>query len=165
MFEITACRRHVDVSHDQNGSYLTYLLKPHLLFELEIDGIQYSQQDFAVSFDDQQKPVKLVANIYDNNFMGRNLRSENLLDEEALGRITLLNFPNSIQKSLHYQIYLHSEVFKTIVAECFQKMPQELTLNCENADGTWFNNEWLRGEDKRYPIPRITEFNHYIDLK
>ena len=84
MFEITACRRHVDVSHEQKGSYLTYLLKPHLLFQLEIDGIKYSQRDFSESFDDKQKPVKLAANIYDNNFMGRNLRSENLLDEDEL---------------------------------------------------------------------------------
>lgn len=163
--EIVACRSHIEWAEEDPKTYLTYLVKPSVHFSVSIDDKEYGSEDFSINFDDTTKPIKAIVNIFDNNFMNRNYRLEQGFSDRTIGKVTLLNYGDSDKKSLFYQIYFPTEIFNRIVQEAFIKLPKELTLSVECEDETYFNDEWIRGEDKKYSKPNITEFHHFIDLK
>lgn len=163
---ILACRSHIELDAEDSKSYVSYLVKLDK-HSITIDDETYSSEHCATSFDDREKSLRVVVNIFDNNFMGRNHREELNLPEGVMGSVTLLNFSASVSKtkSLFYQVYLPSDVFNRIVKENFQKLPTELTMNVECEDGSYFNDEWVKDGNNRYSKPNITEFHHFIDLK
>jgi len=163
--EIVACRSHVEWSEGEPKTYLTYLIKPSIHYSVRIDDEEFRSDDFSLSFDDKSKPIKAIVNIFDNNFLNTNYKEEHNFSDETIGKITLLNFKERNEKSLFYQVYLPSDVFNRIVQEAFIKLPKEVSLSAECEDGSYFNDEWIRGDDNKYSKPNIKEFHHFIDLK
>ena len=163
--EIVACRSHIEWTEGDEKTYLTYLVKPSIHFSVKIDDEEFRSNDFSLSFDDKSKPIQAIVNIFDNNFMNKNYRIEHNFSDETIGKITLLNFNDKNEKSLFYQVYFPTEIFNRIVQEAFIKLPKEVSLSAECEDGSFFNDEWIRGDDKKYIKPNITQFHHFIDLK
>lgn len=164
MFKITSGSSQV-YHHANTKHFLSFIAQPESFdFNINIDNESYLQKDFATSADSGNAKVLLRINFSNLKTSDATLIDFNL-PEDTIGTADCFAKDSNGLFKIYYEIHLEDEAFKAIERMSLSRLPSSISISLQNEDGTFFNDDWLKDSNGRYPKVYVTGFYCTHELK
>lgn len=164
MFKVTSGSSQV-YHYADTKHLLSFIAQPEsFATNINVENQQYFQRDFATTVDSGSAKVLLRIN-FSNLKTSNSSLSDYKLPEDTIGTASCFNKDPSDLIKIFYEIYLEDEAFKAIERMSLVRLPSSITVSLQNEDGSFFNDDWLKDSNGKYPKVYVSDFYCTHDLK
>jgi hypothetical protein len=143
---------------------LSFIAQPEsFTSSINVDNEQYFQRDFATTANSENSKIILRINFSNLKTSNASL-SDFKLPEDTIGTASCSTTDHSGVIKMFYEIYLEDEPFKAIERLSLSKLPSSISVSLQNADGSYFVDDWHKDSNGRYPKAYISDFYYSCDL-